>query len=179
MALIEKLRNIGDAIRQKTGKTELLTLEQMAEEIRNIKIGSVGNLKIDIDNRPDAEYSGSAGCYYLTLQGRSSLATVSLGTIDLSQYRSVQIYYGGDAKIECEGFPIGLLNSATLDYNAGTSAENVLAHGTMEDIEGRYPYTYDSIINLADVSYSGEVFLTVFGTTGSHYVQIYSVEFIA
>lgn len=136
------------------------------------------NKVIDIANHPDAGYSNSAGCYYLKLQGSSSLATISLGTVDLSEYKSVQIYYGGAAVIECEGFPIGLLNSATLDYDAGTDAANVLAHGSMEDIEGRYPYTYGSIISLADVSYNGEVFLTVFGSTGHHEVQIYSVEFI-
>ena len=39
MALIDKLKNIGDAIRNKTGKTDLLTLEQMPEEIEAIETG--------------------------------------------------------------------------------------------------------------------------------------------
>lgn len=39
MALIEKLTNIADAIRGKTGKTEEMTLDQMAAEISNIQIG--------------------------------------------------------------------------------------------------------------------------------------------
>lgn len=39
MALISKLENIGNAIREKTGKTELLTLEQMPAEIAAIETG--------------------------------------------------------------------------------------------------------------------------------------------
>lgn len=39
MALIEKLENIGDAIRAKTGKTDLLTLDQMPIEIAAIETG--------------------------------------------------------------------------------------------------------------------------------------------
>lgn len=37
MALIEKLKNIANAIRSKTNKSEELTLEQMASEVRGIK----------------------------------------------------------------------------------------------------------------------------------------------
>lgn len=40
MALIEKLTAIADAIRGKTGTEDKLTLEQMAEEINNLSIGS-------------------------------------------------------------------------------------------------------------------------------------------
>ena len=39
MALINKLENIGNAIREKTGKTDLLTLEQMVTEIEAIETG--------------------------------------------------------------------------------------------------------------------------------------------
>jgi len=39
MALIEKLNNIGDAIRSKTGKSEKLSLDAMATEIRGISGG--------------------------------------------------------------------------------------------------------------------------------------------
>ena len=39
MALIEKLNNIGNAIRSKTGKTDLLTLDEMVIEIGNIETG--------------------------------------------------------------------------------------------------------------------------------------------
>ena len=39
MALTNKLSAIGDAIREKTGGTDLLTLDQMATEISNIQGG--------------------------------------------------------------------------------------------------------------------------------------------
>lgn len=39
MALTNKLQSIGDAIRNKTGKTELLTLDEMPVEINNITTG--------------------------------------------------------------------------------------------------------------------------------------------
>ena len=50
MALIEKLSAIGDAIRVQSGKTELLTLDQMPEEIINLQslaFEVVGNPKPD------------------------------------------------------------------------------------------------------------------------------------
>lgn len=42
MALINKLSAIGDAIREKTGKEDLLTLDQMPEEIKGISGGGGG-----------------------------------------------------------------------------------------------------------------------------------------
>lgn len=42
MALINKLEAIGDAIREKTGKEDLLTLDQMPVEIRSIETGGGG-----------------------------------------------------------------------------------------------------------------------------------------
>lgn len=41
MALIDKLSAIGEAIREKTGKEELLTLDQMATEISRIETGGL------------------------------------------------------------------------------------------------------------------------------------------
>lgn len=43
MALTEKLTNIGNAIREKTGKTELLTLDEMPKEIGSISGGGSGS----------------------------------------------------------------------------------------------------------------------------------------
>lgn len=43
MALTEKLTNIGNAIREKTGKTELLTLDEMPKEIGSISGGGGDN----------------------------------------------------------------------------------------------------------------------------------------
>ena len=46
MALINKLSSIGDAIREKTGKTGLLTLDQMPAEIAGIET-SGGSIEIE------------------------------------------------------------------------------------------------------------------------------------
>lgn len=43
MALINKLSAIGNAIREKTGKTDLLTLEQMPQEIKSIETAGGGD----------------------------------------------------------------------------------------------------------------------------------------
>lgn len=43
MALTEKLTNIGNAIREKTGKTALLTLDEMPKEIQGISGGGSGS----------------------------------------------------------------------------------------------------------------------------------------
>lgn len=47
MALTDKLSAIGDAIREKTGGTELLTLDQMPAEIANIQSGGGGSVEIE------------------------------------------------------------------------------------------------------------------------------------
>lgn len=44
MALIDKLKSVADAIRGKTGKTEKMTLDQMATEIAGIQSGGGENL---------------------------------------------------------------------------------------------------------------------------------------
>ena len=48
MALTDKLSAIGNAIREKTGGTELLTLDQMANEIANIQGGGSGDFPSEI-----------------------------------------------------------------------------------------------------------------------------------
>jgi hypothetical protein len=59
MALTNKLSAIGDAIREKTGKTELLTLDQMPVEIKAIETGG-GNIEIEpIVLSGDCQYAGS------------------------------------------------------------------------------------------------------------------------
>lgn len=42
MALIDKLTNIGNAIREKTGDTKKYTLEEMVTAIQNIEAGGSG-----------------------------------------------------------------------------------------------------------------------------------------
>jgi hypothetical protein len=50
MALINKLNEIGDSIRAKTGKTELLTLDEMAEAIDAIEAA------VPMENAEEVEF---------------------------------------------------------------------------------------------------------------------------
>ena len=55
MQLTNKLTAIADAIRTKTGKTDTMTLEQMATEISNISVGtgeggSTGEVTMSFDS---------------------------------------------------------------------------------------------------------------------------------
>lgn len=57
MALISKLENIGNAIRNKTGKTDKLTLDEMATEIASITTGEGGGADI-----PEEAFLVSGDC---------------------------------------------------------------------------------------------------------------------
>ena len=49
MALTDKLTAIGDAIRSKTGGSELLTLDEMPQEIQSIQTGGGGEVSEELD----------------------------------------------------------------------------------------------------------------------------------
>ena len=60
MALTDKLTNIADTIRSKTGGTDLLTLDQMVTEIENLQIG-IGDYKVEFGSFSPASDSGTKG----------------------------------------------------------------------------------------------------------------------
>ena len=57
MALTDKLTAIGNAIREKTGGTELLTLDQMPTEISNIQGGGGGSWSTATITAPTTTYN--------------------------------------------------------------------------------------------------------------------------
>lgn len=57
MALTDKLTSIANAIREKTGKTEEMTLDQMATEIAGIETGGGGSME-------SGEFVGTASTYW-------------------------------------------------------------------------------------------------------------------
>ena len=65
MALTDKLTAIGDAIRTKTGGTDLLTLDQMPTEIANI---SSSGGSIDFANLKSMSYTYSANSNFVPIQ---------------------------------------------------------------------------------------------------------------
>lgn len=60
MALTDKLTNIADTIRSKTGGTDLLTLDQMVTEIENLQIG-IGGYKVEFGSFTPASDTGTNG----------------------------------------------------------------------------------------------------------------------
>lgn len=60
MALTDKLTNIADTIRSKTGGTDLLTLDQMVTEIENLQIG-IGGYKVEFGSFTPASNTGTNG----------------------------------------------------------------------------------------------------------------------
>ena len=59
MALTDKLTNIADAIRGKTGKSDSMTLDQMPTEIAGIQAGGGGENPLDYANRLTNMFYGS------------------------------------------------------------------------------------------------------------------------
>ena len=81
MALTDKLTAIGNVIREKTGKTELLTLDQMPAEIASITTGSGGEVEpIVLSGNCSYTCAGIVASTYLSLFGN----TVSTSNITSS-----------------------------------------------------------------------------------------------
>lgn len=108
MALINKLKAIGDAIRSKTGKTDSLTLEQMVSEIGSIQTGG----------------SGSGGDSSGVISGSFTPTEDTLSvTIDIGSYPEHFLLYSNDDLLG-KGFKVGngLIVDRTLPYAFLTSS---------------------------------------------------------
>ena len=88
MALTNKLSAIGDAIREKTGKTELLTLDQMPVEIKAIETGG-GDIEIEpIVLSGDCQYVGSGSLLQEVLNRNISITTNNITQISYMFYNT-------------------------------------------------------------------------------------------
>ena len=81
MALIEKLNAIGDAIREKTGGTEKLTLEQMPTEIAGITTGGGEVEPIVLTGKQEKACSGAIASAYIEKYG-NTISTYDLTDAD-------------------------------------------------------------------------------------------------
>jgi hypothetical protein len=72
MALTDKLTAIADAIRGKTGKTDGLTLDQMAAEIAGIEAGGGGALELIFETSFNVAAS-------ITSTSKTTIATIQTG----------------------------------------------------------------------------------------------------
>ena len=86
MALTDKLSAIGNAIRAKTGGTELLTLDAMPNEIASIETGGGGGVQPMILTGDQAYgCSGSLAANYIKLYG-NTISTKDLANTDYMFY---------------------------------------------------------------------------------------------
>lgn len=104
MALIDKLSAIGDAIREKTGKSDLLTLEQMPQEIAGIQAGSDDATLISMVERTMTDFVATdkmqkIGDY--AFQNAKSLRSADLSNLG-AQSGSLNNLIGYDAFSGCE-----------------------------------------------------------------------------
>ena len=91
MALTDKLVAIGDAIREKTGKNDLLALDQMPDEIRNISGGGGTNIEpIVLTGAQPYACSGYLGGQYIKQFGNT------ISVVDLTN--APQFFYKTSAK---------------------------------------------------------------------------------
>lgn len=70
MALTNKLAAIGDAIREKTNTTALLTLDEMATAIQNITVGSGGTGECSGLHVPEEALTIEGNCKYMFSNGK-------------------------------------------------------------------------------------------------------------
>lgn len=96
MALIEKLENIGNAIRTKTGKTDLLTLDEMATEIGNIETGGGGGGDVsEYFNTEITTNTSSSLNNALLTQLVKKIPSISVGS-GVTSLQSAFMYFDGD-----------------------------------------------------------------------------------
>lgn len=78
MALVTKLTNIGDAIRNKTGKSDALTLTEMVAEINSIQVGSGESAQPSVEQATPSITVSSSGL--ITATATQDAGNVSAGT---------------------------------------------------------------------------------------------------
>lgn len=114
MALINKLEAIGDAIREKTGETAKLSLDDMATAITNISTGSEPNLGNDIEfyenGTYDAEAYGYDGFKSIYINVEAEPAEPYLISFEATENGN---YHPGDIEPGAEGFSEVYVNVAS------------------------------------------------------------------
>ncbi len=133
MALTDKLTAIGVAIRQKTGKSDLLTLDQMPTEIASISGGGGGGL-------PEAAFTLTGSCQYRFANGGWDWFIENYG----SQVTTTDVTHAGymffNSAVTSIPFDINGNNLSNLSYMFFNSANltslpkvrGVLANGSFD-----------------------------------------------
>ena len=96
MALTDKLTALGDAVRQKAGLTEKMTLNQMTEAINNLEINPAPNVE-EITINQNGIYTpnqGVDGFNKITVDVKVSLGDMPEDLLHLTGYQSDRFYMG-------------------------------------------------------------------------------------
>jgi hypothetical protein len=182
MALINKLSAIGEAIREKTGKEDLLTLEQMPEEIRGISGGGEDSY-YDVfwdnfqenGNRTDYAHGFSGiGWDDETFKPKYPIKVVSgesmfrkaqitelpAGLVDWSYYN--KSLYGSDMFLLCaklkiiyDAIDISNIGRFNNMFSGCTALETVSFEGS--NAGANWSLTFNGCSSLKDVRFNGEI----------------------
>lgn len=109
--------------------------------------------------------------------------TLSLGQWDLTKYDYALIEYSTDSKFDClacgKRSVIGLVSSADAPYGGGGAEENFsadLGHVAMTDARGSFEIRNVVKVDLRELYYNGEVFLTAYTQPDKKYM-VHNVAF--
>lgn len=127
MALTDKLTAIGDAIRSKTGGSELLTLDEMPQEIQGIQTGGGGGADTGL---ADSIVDGTITSYssdIQTLRASAFAYSTKLTSVSLPNVTSIP----GDAFSYCDklascDFPKVETIGGSSTFNSCTSLEKII-----------------------------------------------------
>lgn len=116
MALTDKLSAIGNAIRAKTGGTELLTLDAMPNEIASIETGGGGGIQVEpIVLTGDQPYacSGSLSSKYIEMFG-NTISTKDLANTNYMfyEYKNERIPFEINCRLKASSITSYMFNNA-------------------------------------------------------------------
>ena len=182
MALINKLTAIANAIREKTGNTANLTLDEMATAIQNISVGS-GSSSVDnktyIVKETKREYANFKLWGYNGFKGNAdfqavapyttSYQTFTTDVMDLSNYSKAVIKFTAIEYYTDTSYPTDLnLILANTGYTSSLSTGNGYLKSdyvvkkvtkTIEDINNGFKAAYVTLeLDLTDVTEGALVF---------------------
>lgn len=146
MALTDKLTAIGDAIRGKTGKTEPLTLDQMATEINDIQTGGGDSSLVDaIIDRTIEEISSNVdaiGCN--AFESCEELVTANF---PLAEYVDEKAFYN------CWGLVNASFPEVTDLYHKGLAGCSQLSNLYMPKLDYAASYAFEACRKLQNIDF--------------------------
>ena len=120
MAITDKLTNIANAIREKTNKTDKLTLEQMVSEIKGISTG--GGTGGDI---PEGALDFSGACNYLFYNGKWDWVIDLYGNQITTDKLTLPSYIFQNSLVESIPFTLNFSSNKTAANNIFDGCKNL------------------------------------------------------